>query len=78
MYLVPGNRSRVIVTQQIFFSFFCKYSTIDLLARKEDTINNPVKIAKIEKKKNCVVLKIGRIVEGNVLNNILKVPASRR
>ena len=35
---------------------------------------SPVKIAKIEKK-NRVVLKIGRIVEGNVLNNILKVPA---
>ena len=38
---------------------------------------SPVKIAKIEKK-NRVVLKIGRIVEGNVLNNILKVPACGR
>ena len=39
--------------------------------------NSPVKIAKIEKK-NRVVLKIGRIVEGNFLNNILKVPAGKR
>ena len=40
---------------------------------------SPVKIAKIEKKKkNRVVLKIGVIVEGNVLNNILKVLADRR
>ena len=38
---------------------------------------SPVKIAKIEKK-NRVVLKIGRIVERNVLNNILKAPAGRR
>ena len=29
-------------------------------------------------KKNRVVLKFGRIVEGDVLNNILKVPADRR
>ena len=42
-------------------------------------ISNPVKIAKKErKKKKCVVWKFGRIVEGNVLNNILKVPADRR
>ena len=39
--------------------------------------HSPVKIAKIEKK-NRVVLKIGRIVEGNALKNILKVPAGRR
>ena len=31
-----------------------------------------------KKKKNRLVLKFGRIVEGNVLNNILKAPAGRR
>ena len=36
----------------------------------------PVKIAQIEKKKkNRIVFKFGIIVERNVLNNILKVPA---
>ena len=39
-------------------------------------VNGGLKMA--NRKKNRVVLKIGRIVEGNALNNILKVPAGRR
>ena len=39
-------------------------------------VNEGSKIA--NRKKNRVVLKIGRIVEGKVLNNILKVLAGRR
>ena len=51
--------------------------TIYVCIRESKTNHSPVKIAKIEKK-NRVVLKIGIIVEGNVLNNILKVPAGGR
>ena len=44
------------------------------------SLNSPVnegsKMA--NRKKNRVVLKFGRFVEENVLNNILKVPAGRR
>ena len=32
------------------------------------------KIAKINNNNNCVVLKFGRIVEGNVPNNVLNAP----
>ena len=44
--------------------------------KKVSPVNEGSKMA--NRKKNRVVLKFGRIVEGNVLNNILKVPAGRR
>ena len=39
-------------------------------------VNEDSKMA--NRKQNRVALKFGRIVEGNILNNILKVPNNRR
>ena len=56
---------------------FCNFFPSYRVRRKHSSpVNESSKMA--NRKKNRVVLKFGRIVEGNVLNNILKVPAGRR